>query len=96
MNYLELVPDPTTQVFIEGLKKLIARYRSLKTICSENAKTFKTVTLRPRLRDYKPKTDELLEKDSSFIIYHGIIQTLAIEVFEFLSRLSLQIMNEVF
>ena len=48
MIYLELVPDLTTQVFIEGLKKLIARYRSPKTICSENAKTFKTGTLRPR------------------------------------------------
>ena len=47
ITYLELVPDLTTQVFIEGLKKLKARYRSLKTICSENAKTFKTVTLRP-------------------------------------------------
>ena len=47
-------------------------------------------------RDYKSKVDELLEKDSSFIIYNGIIQTLAIEIFEFLNRLSPQIMNEVF
>ena len=52
--------------------------------------------LRIAHRDYKSKVDELLEKDSSFIIYHGIIQTLAIEIFEFLNRLSPQMMNEVF
>ena len=39
MVTLELVPDLTTQVFIESLKKLKARHRSPKTKCSENAKS---------------------------------------------------------
>ena len=41
--------------------------------------------------DYKSKFDELLEKGSSLNI-----QTLAIEIFKYLNRLSPQIMNEVF
>ena len=46
--------------------------------------------------DYKSKFDDLLEKDSSFSIHHRNTQTLAVEIFKFLNRLSPQIMNEVF
>ena len=45
--------------------------------------------------DYKSKFDELLEKDGSFSIHHGNIQTLATERFKFLNGL-LQAMNEIF
>ena len=38
--------------------------------------------------DCKSKFDELLEKDVSFSILHGNIQTLAIEIFKFLNGLS--------
>ena len=44
--------------------------------------------------DYKSWFDELLEKDSSFSIYHRNIQTLAFQIFKFLNILSPQIMNE--
>ena len=44
--------------------------------------------------DYKSKFDELLEKDSSFSIYHRNIQTLVFQIFKFLNILCRQIMNE--
>ena len=45
--------------------------------------------------DYKSKFDELLEKEGSSSIHHRNIQTLAVEIFKFLNRLTPQIMNEV-
>ena len=53
-------------------------------------------TLRIMYGDYKPKLDELLEKDDSLSIHHRNIQTLAIEILKFLNALSPQIVNEVF
>ena len=44
--------------------------------------------------DYKSKFDVLLGKDGSFSIHHRYIQTIPIEIFNFLSGLSPQIMNE--
>ena len=54
------------------------------------------IALRIVYGDYKSKLDELLEKDSSFSIHYRNIQTLTIEIFEFLNGLSPQIMNDVF
>ena len=52
--------------------------------------------LRDVYDDCKSKFDKVLEKDGFLSIPHINIQTLAIEIFNFLNGLSRQKMNEVF
>ena len=46
--------------------------------------------------DFKAKFEELSEKGGSFSIHDRNIQTLVIETFRFLNRISLKMMNGVF
>ena len=46
--------------------------------------------------DYKSTFQELLDKDASFSVHHRYIQTLAIEIYKHIHRLSPAIMGEVF